>query len=181
MTPKPEQISNALPHIRYEIESFLQTPDYDRSNKALEESVYFRKMAHCRALHHFFKTEKNKRKDDDVLSVDFGFPAFDVYEANSKEWSKRFNKDLMHLTYERLNRTPNTKPWPMDELFPPVAKRSKEFINHILTQYNGSMPDSERKLWERLKAEVDEKSPLQQNTSNVAAPTVSNLEFGRHS
>jgi len=33
MQPTAEQILQALPHVRYEIESFLQTPEYDSCNK----------------------------------------------------------------------------------------------------------------------------------------------------
>src|SRR6266513_1518668 len=63
MHPTPEQIRQALPHIRYEIESFLQTPAHDSHNEALQESVYFRKMAHCRALYHFFRKPLSERQD----------------------------------------------------------------------------------------------------------------------
>src|SRR6266480_5729266 len=89
MHPTPEQIRQALPHIRYEIESFLQTPAHDSHNEALQESVYFRKMAHCRALYHFFRKplserqDRRKKVDDDVLSEDYGFQAKDVYGEDS--------------------------------------------------------------------------------------------------
>lgn len=183
MTPTPEQITAALPHVRYDIESLLLTPNYDRSNKALEESVYFRKMAHCRALYHFFKKTASQRIDrvaridDDIVSEDFGFSAQDVYGSKADELLKRFNKDLLHLTYERLIRTPNTKPWPMDVLFPPVAQRAREFIEHILTQFTGNVPERERRLWEVMKSDVKEGVSLQQNTSNVAEPIISSLEI----
>ena len=165
MTPTPEEIAKALPHVRYEIESLLQTPDYDRTNKALEESVYFRKMAHCRALYHFFRKEAGQRVDrrdridDDIVSEDFGFPARDVYGSNAGELLKRFNKDLLHLTYERLKHTPNSKPWQMDVLFPPVAQRAREFIDHILMRFSGNFSDQERKLWADLKSNAGKGMP----------------------
>ncbi len=71
MKPTYDQIQSSLEHVHYEIESFLQSPEYDPKNSALEESVYFRKMAHCRALHDFFKTAANNRKQDDIVSGDF--------------------------------------------------------------------------------------------------------------
>jgi len=142
MHPTPEQIRQALPHIRYEIESFLQTPAHDFHNEALQESVYFRKMAHCRALYHFFRKplserqDRRKRVDDDVLSEDYGFQAKDVYGEDSATLLNRFNKDLLHLTYARLDRTPETKPWPMDELFLPLsgARESSSSISCLLTR-----------------------------------------------
>src|SRR6266581_594101 len=51
MDPTPDQVARVLKHVHYEIESLLLTPQYEQWNKALEESVYFRKMAHCRVLY----------------------------------------------------------------------------------------------------------------------------------
>jgi hypothetical protein len=132
-------------------------------------------MAHCRALYHFFKKkpeeriDQGKRIDDDIVSEDFDFPALNVYGKNSDELVARFNKDMLHLTYTRLERTPKTKPWPIDRLTPPVETRAKEFIDHILNRYKAPIPDGERTLWEKLKADVEKGAPLEQNTSNVAA------------
>jgi hypothetical protein len=185
MQPTPEQIARALPHVRYEIESFLQTPDYDKRNKALEESVYFRKMAHCRVLYYFFKKrakeriDRGDRIDDDVVSEDFEFPACDVYGSDRRKLLNRFNKDLLHLTYDRLNRTSNTKPWPMDELFPPVAERAKLFIDHILGRWTGDMAVEERRLWTKLKSNVQGDVPLCQNTSNVVVHSSFTIEVGK--
>ena len=182
MKPTPDQIAQALEHVRYEIESFLQTPDYCRSNKALEESVYFRKMAHCRVLYDFFTTKEEDRnqRNDDIVSEDFCFQAQELYGDKPRELLDRFNKHLFHLTYDRLNRTPDTKAWPMDLLFPPVAQRSREFIYHILR--NSALGVSaELTLWTELKAAVAAQppSPLQQNTSNVAPSQISVIEWKR--
>ena len=89
MNPTQEQIVQALPHVRYEVASLLQTPAYDLSNKTLAESVYFRKMAHCRALYTFFtrpvvKRQKLDPNDDDVVSEDHGFQAEALYGAEPK-------------------------------------------------------------------------------------------------
>ena len=183
MQPTSEQIRQALSHVRYEIESLLQTPEYDASNKALEESVYFRKMAHCRALYHSFRKRASERQDkgnlvdDDVIAEDYSFPAKDVYGKYSSALLSRFNKDLLHLTYTRLQRTRETKPWPMDRLFPPVAQRAQEFIDHILSLEPTKIDEAERKKWFALKKDVRVKIPLQQNTSNVAEPIIWRVEM----
>jgi len=183
MHPTPEQIRQALPHIRYEIESFLQTPAHDFHNEALQESVYFRKMAHCRALYHFFRKplserqDRRKRVDDDVLSEDYGFQAKDVYGENSATLLNRFNKDLLHLTYARLDWTPETKPWPMDELFPPVERRTREFIEHILSFGPDRIAPAGQARWRKLRNDTRVKIPLQQSTSNVAESIVSVIEI----
>jgi hypothetical protein len=166
--------------VQYEIESLLLTPDYDQSNKALQESVYFRKMAHCRALYAFFTKAASARqgpKDDDIVSEDFGFSARPLYGNDSAHLLARFNKDLFHLTYSRLERTPTTKPWPMDRLFPPVSERSQEFVAHILASRGPTLRDAERALWARLSAGQSLQAPLQQNTSNVAISKVAALKF----
>jgi len=147
MKPTPEQIKGALPHVDYEIEGLLLTPKYDESDKALEESVYFRKMAHCPVLHDFFTTSGLDRRDDDILCEDFGFPAQALYGNDAKSLLARFNKDLFHLTYARLERTPATKPWPMGLLFPPVCKRSHMFIAHVLKSPSLRIADAEMKCW----------------------------------
>jgi hypothetical protein len=186
MKPTPDQIAQALEHVRYEIESFLQTPDYCRSNKALEESVYFRKMAHCRVLYDFFttKAEDRNQSNDDIVSEDFGFPipTKALYGDKPRELLNRFNKHLFHLTYDRLNRTPDTKAWRMDLLFPPVAQRSREFIDHILRNYALGV-SAELTLWAELKAAVAAQPPppLQQNTSNVAPSQILVIEEKRRS
>jgi hypothetical protein len=140
-------------------------------------------MAHCRALYQFFKKAKRKdqphRVDDDILSEDFGFKHRELYGNKSEDRLNRFNKDLFHLTYERLKRTPETKPWPMDVLFPPVAQRSMEFIEHILTCHDVPLTDEERALWTKLKDDVAAHSELQQNTSNVAESQISVIEGKR--
>src|SRR5437867_7444048 len=167
MQPTPEQIRQALPHVRYEIESFLQTPAYDSQNEALQESVYFRKMAHCRALYHFFRKslserqDRRNRVDDDVLSEDYGFQAKDVYGEDLATLLNRFNKDLLHLTYARLERTRETKPWPMDKLFPPIEQRTREFIDHILSFGPDKIDPAEHARWRRLSNDIRVNIPLQ--------------------
>jgi hypothetical protein len=184
MKPTIDQITQALEHVRYEIESFLQTPDYCCSNKALEESVYFRKMAHCRVLYDFFttKAEGRNQSNDDMVSEDFCFKAKELYGDKPRELLNRFNKDLFHLTYDRLKRTLDTKPWPIDLLFPPVARRSIEFIDHIIK--NCALGVSEELArWTELKAVVAAQPPppLRQDTSNVAPSEILVIKGKRRS
>jgi len=180
MRPTPDQIGRALPHVRYEIESLLLTPVYNQSDAALQESVYFRRMAHCRVLYAFFTKPASSRTragDDDVLCEDFGFPAQTLYGEDAGFLLARFNKDLFHLTYARLERTAATKPWPMGSLFPPVCKRSKMFIEHVLKSSSLKIPDAELKYWKDIINAATKRSPLQQNTSNVATHETALLVF----
>jgi len=168
MKPTSQQVIEALPHVRYEVESLLLTPAHDSSNEALVESVYFRKMAHGRVLYTFFSTPPSKRDSDDVVSDDYGFKAEELYGVDRAELLKRFNKDLFHLTYTRLERTHDTKCWPMDSLLPPIARQSRRFIDHVLQNNAIAVSEPERELWRALKLADVKGLRLQQNTSNVA-------------
>ena len=76
------------------------------------------------------------------------------------------------------NRTPETKPWPMDELFPAVEQRTLEFIEHILSFGPDRIDPAEQARWRKLlRIDTRVKIPLQQSTSNVAESIVSVIEI----
>ena len=182
MNPTLPQVIGILPHVRYEIESLLQTPNHDEMNTALVESVQFRRMAHARVLFDFFTKSRSAPKkerllsDDDVVSEDFGFPAEPLYGPEPKPLLDRFNKDLFHLTYSRLTRTAEVKPWPREKLLPPVEAQARKFIEHILQASNLSIPEDELGKWRELKEADRRKLPLRQNTSNIAIPRVMGIQ-----
>lgn len=182
MKPTGQQIIEALPHVRYEIESLLLTPKHDPSYSALVESVEFRKMAHARVLYSFFTRPQSKRRendpnDDDVLSEDYAFPAEPLYGLDPRVLLDRFKKDLFHLTYARLRRIPQTKRWPREELLPPVEKQSRKSIEHILQSATILVDDTERGSWQQLKDDDACERPLQQHTSNVAPPHTTTINL----
>lgn len=179
--PTIPQITASLPHVRYEIESLLLRLDHDPKNEALVESVYFRKMAHGRVLDTFFSKSTSERHTDDVLAEDFGFPSRKLYGATQKELRDRFNKDLFHLTYSRLERTPSTKPWPMESLLLPVIEVSKMFIDHVIGPMFIPVSEAERTNWRVLKASVAGGLQLQQTTSNVTEYQIASIEINRRS
>jgi hypothetical protein len=167
MKPELAQIITALPHVRYEIESLLLTPQHDKSNSALVESVCMRKMVHCRVLYSFFTISKDARdkRDDDVVCEDYEFPREDLYGANPRALLDEFNKRIFHLTYSR-----DRRPWDMKTLLPPVENQSRKFVSHIIR--GNSLPiqidEAEERCWRRLQQDISLGVSLQQNTSNVA-------------
>src|SRR5437867_9598318 len=102
MTPSVDQRSEILSHVRYEIEYCFFVPAHNQNDGHVRESVYLAMLVHARILLDFF--ESTERWRDDVLCSDFGFPPA-VVPIDPKE-RKRFNKDLLHLTYSRLRHTP---------------------------------------------------------------------------
>ena len=175
--PTRAETISALRDIRYEIEGLLQTPKHDATDESIIETVFFRKMAHARALYTFFTTSIAKRYKDDVVSEDYLFEAKAIYsDDRSQELIDRFNKDLFHISYSRVHRTPLTKAWPMDEMLPPIIVRSKEFIGHLLVLDWSDIPSAELRRWQNMQSRRFLASPLAQNTSNVAAPQVASVE-----
>lgn len=175
------QIIAALPHVRYEIESLLLTPRHDPSDKTLVEAVELRRMVHARVLYSFFSRSLADRDesdpiDDDVLSEDYGFKAELPYSLEPRPLLDRFNKDIFHLTYTRLERTTESKPWPREELLTPIQRQAGRFIDHILQYRPDGVSDAEFRLWQKLKEDDTCVRPLQQNTSNVATVHAATLD-----
>src|SRR6266576_1787254 len=175
--PTRVETVSALRDIRYEIEGLLQTPKHDPTDESIVETVFFRKMAHARALCTFFTTSISKRYKDDVVSEDYLFEAKAIYsDEKSQELIDRFNKDLFHISYARVHRTPHTKAWPMDEMLPPIIVRSKKFITHVLALGWSDIPSDELRRWQTMRSKKFLVSMLAQSTSNVAAPQVASVE-----
>jgi hypothetical protein len=171
MNPSEQQIRGLLPHIRYEIEAFLLEPDFDRDNESLRESVLFRRMAHARSLYSFFTVSSEKRRDDDGLAEDYGFPAAAIYEDGvAPELLRRFNKDLFHITYTRLQRTAANKRWPIEELLNPIAARALQFVDHIVREAARlGIDGNEINCWRDLPSKIHSDVPLTQQTSNTTS------------
>lgn len=128
MDPSPDQKAAILSHIRYEIGMAFVVPRHNSNDSHIREAVFLSMLIHARVLLAFF--ESDERRQDDVLCSDFGFPTRDI--DLEPENRARFNKDMMHLTYLRLRHTPDTKPWPLQDLILPLMIRSFEFIDHII-------------------------------------------------
>ena len=99
----------------YEILFAFGVSPYDETDYCAWEHLNFSRMGNARALYDFFETsekKRDKREHDDVVSEDFGFPARRIQRP--AEDRKRLNKDLFHLSYERLRhlKVPQNKPWP---------------------------------------------------------------------
>ena len=178
MTITEDRSAAALEHVRYEIEAVLQTPPHDASNETIVETIYFRKMAHARALFYFFTTPIAHRHGDDILAEDYGFPAKPIYtDQNKQRFLDRYNKDLLHISYTRLDRLGAEKQWPIPEMLPPVIERCRLFIPHVISLTWPSIRIDERTKWQFLIPDYLSRIPLQQHTSNVAAPQISKLTF----
>ena len=59
----------------YEIIFAFGISPHDPTDYCAWEHINFSRMGHARALYDFFETPATKRKQDDAVSEDFGFPA----------------------------------------------------------------------------------------------------------
>lgn len=175
-----EQRAAALEHVRYEIQALLQTPAHNPKDESIVETIYFRKMAHARALHGFFTTPIANRHKDDVLSEDYGFAAKPIYsDADEERFLDRYNKDLLHISYTRLGRIAATKPWPISDMILPIKSRCLDFIPHVVALSWPSIPREEREKWRVLIPNAEAGIPLQQHTSNVSTQQITVIESHR--
>ena len=117
------------------------------------------RMGHARALLYFFESPLGAKKwKDDVVSEDFGFPA--ALLVIEKGERVRLNKDLFHLSSQRLRHTPASKPW-TNALLQQVHDRSIQFIEHLLSSAPGRDFDVARPAWERLAAALKSEGEVQ--------------------
>jgi hypothetical protein len=115
------------------------------------ETINFSRLAHARLLYAFMETPKAKRYMDDVLAEDFDYPAraIPLPKADRLRW----NKDLLHLSYSRLRRTPATKPWPssiLANLVDPVI----DFMEHVKGDQDLFLTADDLSMWTSLVLEL---------------------------
>jgi len=101
-------------------------------------------VIHFRALLDFFYPPENVKKDD-VLAGDY-FDDSDGWEEIRPQPSKvlnrakiRAHKEVAHLTYARLDVTPETKGWAFIEIANEINKLMDVFLKHAPRNRLGSL------------------------------------------
>ncbi|MFA5360133.1 MAG: hypothetical protein WC349_04220 [Patescibacteria group bacterium] len=148
MTRKIRSKKNLLKssrHIAYEIQMLHQayvTYSTPRINKnVLLRSAFIEVfLLHCRILYDFFYRRKGKNPiDDDVIVEDFlsnkEFINFKKHRSLKGEIDKYFplkraNKELAHLSYYRLAKTPKTKQWQISKIYKNMSKTISSFLKN---------------------------------------------------
>ena len=93
---------------RLRIRAFLT---HDTTDYCAWEHINFSRMGHARALYDFFETPTTKRKQDDAVSEDFGFPARRIERPEDDR--NRLNKQLFQPSLtSRLTYDETRMPWP---------------------------------------------------------------------
>lgn len=92
-------------------------------------------LLHARSLTEFFY--QASPRPDDIIAQDFMPMPVDwkaicpPISGSLEEMRRRAGKHLAHLTYERLQVTPETKPWPFLEILSGVEAPLKVFVQHV--------------------------------------------------
>ncbi len=162
MEPTDTQIRDAAHAVLYEVALFIglfarlsqgeTSTDLVIRNACLEAW-----LLHARNLITFFETSQEDRRQDDIISEDYGFAARPL--LITKRTQNRFNKDLAHLTFSRIARTRNTsesrkaKLWKFKD-FSPLLKRCCEFAPHMQRDFPADPSD------EKLLSECKQASSL---------------------
>jgi len=94
-----------------------------------------------------------KKWPDDVVSEDFGFSAATIPIA--KDDRARLNKDLFHLSAQRLRHTAASKPWP-DTILQHVHEHAACFVAHLLNAKAGRDFEVDVRKWEELARALQE-------------------------
>jgi hypothetical protein len=126
MPPTSGQRLDALEHVLYEMEMFVNLPircDERLLESALTESYLIR----ARVLCDFFQQARSK---DDVVCGDYGFERKPLGVDDEIEW--RFDKSLAHLTYSRLTFKEDAQTWISNKFRPQLLDRIREFLQHIV-------------------------------------------------
>ena len=141
----------ALPHVRYEVEMLFFLPHFSGA-KLIENAILESRLIHARSLNEFFSPKSNPHPRD-VRPEHFGFPAGET--EIKREIVDRFNRDLAHISYDRLNRTTDTKAWVAASLLPQLLRRSCKFAHHIIDTYGQRLGPGELCAWQALHKELE--------------------------
>ena len=150
--------AEALGAVFYEIQQLWASSHLVGQPAVVMNAFLESMLVHVRVLLHFFERERrstrgagaDRRENDDVLSVDYGFPARPI-DLNS-QYRSRLNKDLAHLSYSRNERrVPDEKEWPRQEVVRPLIERCIEFIDFLGEERLRESQGASLSEWQQLR------------------------------
>ena len=143
----PEELQQASNHLFYEIwmfETLAQTMALGIAGRGnvINNSLLEAFAIHVRALIGFFYSESPRK--DDIIADDFFTSPNDWQKMRPQKTElldkakKRADKEVAHLTYTRLDITPEQKHWDFVKIYNDLQVLIKLFLNNIPTDLLGS-------------------------------------------
>jgi hypothetical protein len=167
--PTKGQLDGALDHVAYEIEQLVgiclwmihshaaQSSAAESSEAILEANVYLEAfLIHIRALSDFFeRTDRTQRKGaelDDVLARDYHFAAQPL--GLDDRVRQRINQELAHISYSRVNISPQSREWLPEAMARPLLTRCDAFAEHLLTGSGLPLNADNRERFAHIRAMI---------------------------
>lgn len=142
MTRSSEDPKEAFEHLAYEIEMLYlvaQELQKDWTGKQVLQYALLESFAiHTRVLNDFFYSEKRKKRDD-IIAVRFS-PTWEKPPEKTpilRKASCRVNKEVAHLTYDRLWKSLPAKEWMIWETTIELLSVALKFFNSVDEKYFG--------------------------------------------
>jgi hypothetical protein len=150
--PSETERQHGLVEVFFEIDQLerrcqiqAKTPD---ATRALRESS----VIHARALLAFFEGVERSEGGDEMLAVDYRFPAerIDIDET----LRARLERDLGLLAYSRRTRLSSGRGWTVGLLAAPVLGRARRFIDHLIDRVLPDLAPEALPAWRKLRQKV---------------------------
>ena len=151
-TRKLEELQESSNHLHYEVRMFTSLANGLASGVAgqgpIANALLESFVIHVRSIMDFLYAERPQ--SDDVIAEDF-FPSPEQWtkfrpalsEALSQA-KRRAGKEVAHLTYARLDVTPETKPWRFIEIANEIMAVMDIFLKNLPKEKLGSEWKTER-------------------------------------
>lgn len=141
-----DELKEASNHLQYEywmLNSLAQAIASGISNQGwLTNALLESFVIHVRGLMDFLYNDKPQK--DDVVAQDY-FASLDEWKKHRPPLSeilekakRRAGKEIAHLTYARLDVTPDIKPWSFIDITNEISKVMKVFVENVHTEILGS-------------------------------------------
>lgn len=145
--PSDEEKTSALPHVRWEMERFVQ--EFDSHVESREKRALELALLHARNLCDFFT---KTRKDSEVECADFGSARVPEESLLSAADRKLINNQLSHLTYDRKNPSPI---WSLPGLFRPLLMACAKFAL-LVESSDSTIFQRDKACWGGLAKRINE-------------------------
>ena len=144
---KINKLRKAAKEVKYEIQMFedIHNNYFNKANSIksqFEQNILLESFViHAYCLFHFFyQGDNKKRKPSDIIAEDFNINRQQFRKHRTpknvlKNIDKKRNKQIAHLTYNRIYRNSKTKPFKTTAIYHGINKTMWAFFNSLPKEY----------------------------------------------